>query len=764
MFQGQWRTLRVLNLLVMATFGISLYAGAQTIPAVPTPPIAIGELPIFNPGTGGGTGACVPIPDPNDPRCTGDPWFQGCSLNPCGSTIIGGGNMGGGSSFCQLNPTSPTCSGGYTPIYSPGGSPGYGGNQPTDLNGRPAIQSAYAMPAEYDCPLFDNRPHQELIVALDSLNAAMYSTASCQQQQTSWDSVQRNSEAIRTAMQSMQGLTQDPSILQSNPAAIANFERAITDAVSAANSIGAVFSNNSLLQSQCGREVMGSGKALLAINDILNGLAPFALMAVAMNPAMGMAMKFAITGGAMATSSISAVVKLINQGTVDMTNPDHRKALLKNTCQYTKIARKVRFMQLAQSGQIEKITAELETELAAYRSRYSSISPDLQQTLQQLTVVDQQLALVEKQIRKDLTDLLIFEAQLKEAEKDDLYSCLIAQEYVRRAEQQNASHLFPQSIFMNLDQVRTNTPGADQDVQIQSVLLLNQSARNRLRALHQGVLEDDGGAIKMCSDTARTWIRGLREALRLTSVLSNQERLAVEAELAQNPEYIAYRDQYRRVQQEQVTVTRVTRVMRELARENSVIDRSELDQRLASLKGALFGKTRGGLFAGKPPVEAWLVHTLSFQSQRISSFNDNIRRLQTASAQLTGQQAQAGTLDAITPTKIPLGTRGHELTCQLLESAWLDWAANIDHLGAAQFMCDMIDPYIDNKVDPDLVQFCRGQIALDGRQLRDSRLLEVRKALTRPYANSFSYKEWAQRVAGKMKEIQCPMPPVSVMN
>lgn len=763
MFQslkGNFRSWSYLTAIIVSCAG--LHARAQTtgtIPGVPTPP-AVLDLPIFNPPTSPGNGVCVPIVDPNDPRCVADPFALGCALNPCATQPIGGGQ----SSYCHLNPTAPLCQpgGGTYPI-----TPYPGGGQipqPVDANGRPIIQSVYNIPAEYDCPLFDNRPHQELIMAIDLLNTAMFSTAACQQQRTSWESVQRNNDAIRAAVTSMQTMVQDPSLMQSNPAAIANFERAITDAISAANSLGAIFGNNNLLQSQCGREMMTGGKALLALNDILNGLAPFALMAVAMNPAMGLAMKFAITGGAMATSSISAMVKLIDQGTVDMTNPDHRKAVLKNTCQYTKVARKVRFMQLAQSGQIGKITAELESELAAYRQRYSSISPELQQMLQQITSLDAQMAAIERQIRKDLTDLLILEAQMKEADKDELYTCLIAQEYVRRAESTTATNLFPQSIFVNLDQTIGITQAAADDVQLQSVRLLNHTARSRLRALQQSVMDDDGAAIKMCADTARTWVRALREALRLTSVLANQERIAVEAELAQNPEYVAYRDHYRRLQQEQATVNRVTRVMRELARDNSVIDRSELDQRLASLKGALFGRPRGGWLAGKAPVEAWLVHTLQFQAQRISSFNDNIRRLQTAAAQLTGDRVGAGTLDAITPTKIPLGTRGHEITCQLLESTWLDWAASIDHLGAAEFMCDMVDPYIDNKVDPDLVRFCRGELALDGRQIRDSRLIEVRKALTRKQGNNPSYKDWAQRVADKMRAIQCPMPPVSVMN
>ncbi len=68
---------------------------------------------------------------------------------------------------------------------------------------------------------------------------------------------------------------------------------------------------------------------------------------------------------------------MIDQNTLDMENPDHRKAVLLNTCQFTESGEKVRFMQLAQSGKIETITAELGKNIDLYKASFANPSSEL---------------------------------------------------------------------------------------------------------------------------------------------------------------------------------------------------------------------------------------------------------------------------------------------------------------------------------------------------------------------------------------------------
>lgn len=741
------------------------------MPVKPNPPAGNDPWvpPVF-PGNGAGS------------VCAVTPWLPQCSNNTC-----------------FQNPSLPQCRGtGSIYVPPPPGTPG-----PVDANGRPIIYSATNVPAEYDCPLFENRPHEALNQAMDALSYAMASTPECSQQRSSIDAIHQNNNAIREAVKLLQtfmmtgGAVSQPNTDPSLPPMPGQFpqpggatlspqqlEQSINAAIQATSNLGQIFGNNTLLQSRCGREIMSSGKVLIALNDIVNNLAPYALLAVAVNPALGMAAKFAITGGSMATSAIASMVKMIDQGTVDMNNPEHRKAVLKNTCQFTNIARKVRFMQLAQSGQIHKISEELDKKLAVYKKFLSRKSDDLSQILAYKESIERIAGRAEFQARKDFFELSALEGQIRESQNDPLYTCLIAQQMIRNSARQDIA-VFPVTIIENLRQAVELNREDQNSARIVSIRTLNDVSRKRIAALEPRVRKDDGAAIKMCADTTKSWINGLRQAIRLAQAMLNDERENVEKELSTNPEYTAWRDQYRRLQEEQGTVSRVARVMKELAKDNSVIDRSELDQRITLLKRSLFGVS-GSWRLGRSPIQEWLEHTLRLHGNRISSMHQNIKQLQAAAFELSESGRivnhpgsyripdpvyfehlrRAGkvmaNLDSITVDTIKPGTRGHEIACQTFETAWLDWSASVDHLGATEFMCDMIDSHLDNKVEKALVSFCRGQLAFDGRQVVKSRIQDAkaRVAITKAISNK-SYRDWAFLVSKKMNDLKCPMPGTS---
>lgn len=660
----------------------------------------------------------------------------------------------------------------------------------TDLNGRPSIQVA-EVPEEYSCPLFDNRPYENLNLAIDSLTQAMNAAPECRTSgspampgsnngQAVTETVDQNAKALRDAVKSLNGFLQNPDTATDN---LAGMEQNITAAITAANNIGGILSNNALLNSRCGREMMGTGKVLLAVNDILNSLAPFALLAVAVNPGLGMAMKFAITGGTIATSSISAIAKMIDQGTIDMTNPEHRKAVLKNTCQYTKVARKVRFMQLAQSGQIQKITEELNKSVRAYEARFSRKSAELEDMVTYKSSTDQMALDIDAQLKKDKADLAQIEGQMNEAATNTDYVCMIAQEMVRQSARADVN-VFPATLIQNLDQA-VEFSETEMNAQIAGLKNLNEASRRRLTSLLSKVQGDDQAAIKYCADTARAWVGGLKQALKLTVDMTNTERKEVDAELGQNSEYKQWAVQSKKLNAEKQNVNRVTSVMKELSKDNSVIDRSEMDQRMSLLKSSLFG-VRGSWSLGKSPIRAWIDHTKGLYEQRASSFINNISELKSQSwlmtqtgqmktdyrksmserdRQLLDDVNASNTLSNINAETIPVGTRQHEIACQILETAWLDWSAAIDHIGAAEFMCDMIDPYLDNKVEASLISTCRGQVGLDGRQYTASAIQAAKNDLTSPRArmNNKSLRDWALLLGGKMKSLSCPLPAVNVM-
>lgn len=734
----------------------------------------------------------------------------------------GGFGYGTASPVCSTPPLLPVCNpaGNYqiptTPVPGPGTQV-----QPPDANGRPTLAVSRNIPSDYDCPLFENRPYDGLTQAMDSLSMSMNTIPECEQDKSSVDAVASNTAILRDSALSLQSmLTATPSPVVTGPVATgpvvttpttypspggtwgnptagsynsndpASISRTMNAAIQAAGNIGQVFASNNFLQSRCGKGVMGAGKALIALNDIFNNLAPFALATVAINPGIGVAAKFAITGGAIATSSAAGIIQMIQQGTVDMNNPDHRKALLKNTCQFTKIARKVRFLKLAQSGQLQQMDKELKADAFPKKTTDPSVAPvtstfgnNLQSVLAQKESSDRSLGLLELQMKRDNFELAAVEQQMKEAQNDDALTCLYTIDLVKNSNRADVV-AFPASIMATLG-VAVNIMQIDdsQSPQLKALYLRNSLSRNRLLALEPKFAADatNPAATQTCANTARGWVVGLRESLTVTKQMVNEERNNIDAELAKNPTYTAWKAQYDVTQLTALNISRAASVLQQMAQDDSALDRSELDQRMEVLRQALFG-SNGKFKLGHSPVQEWLLHTLALSDNRLSSLAENIRNLQKAALELTqtgrtnpnnpililgpNQDQMSSTfLDTITPKVVKPGTRGFEVTCQTLETAWLDWSAAMDHIKATQFMCDMIDPYLDNKAERNIVSICRGDIAPDSHIVKKS---QIQTALDR--ANSgqsvsyASFRSWAKTISNKLLDLKCPTPPVAVLN
>ena len=71
----------------------------------------------------------------------------------------------------------------------------------------------------------------------------------------------------------------------------------------------------------------------------------------------------------------------------------------------------------------------------------------------------------------------------------------------------------------------------------------------------------------------------------------------------------------------------------------------------------------------------------------------------------------------------------------------------------------MIDPVLDAKMDQAVVEQCRGVTKLQGTQTQLSVVEAARKLKT---AKGFAAS--AEIVKARLKELNCPMPAVSVMN
>lgn len=626
------------------------------------------------------------------------------------------------------------------------------------------------VPEAYSCPLFENRPHAELLAAIDSLTKEVKASPECNGIESA-RAISQNGEKLQ---KEIQGLNAILAISDPNMVNVANIDQSVTAALNAVGNLGDIFNNSNFLNSACGRQTMSTGKVLLALNDVINGLAPYALFAVSMNAALAPALPFVI-GGVIATSGISAITKMIDSNTLDMTNPDHRKALLQNTCQYTKVAKKVRFMQLAQSGKISQITSELESSVDLYNARFAKPSKELTSLLNYRTTKTSAISKIETQLASDKNDIQLMENQLS-AYNDDVIICTLVNELVNWAQD---GKTFPSSAFVNL-QSATAQGDRNQKLQATTLMALHTNSMKQIGEYAQKAYSSSS-AVKSCAQVGRSWLTGTRQAVVATENIVLQNKTELENELLRNTEYRQWKAQYVALEQEKLTIERVEKAMKELAKDTSIIDRSELAQRMTILKRGLFG-SRSTFSFGKPPVLAWIDHTKKMHDQSISAFIIGMKSLRQSSYSLT--PAGQGKAVVVTNTghvytdlkleqqsyetsqslgnfdqkHIPVGSRQHDITCQNLENAWLDWSNALDHLGAVQFFCDMVDEVLDVKMDKSVMSSCRGDKQLGGQGFKDSLVAEARKVLVRK-----GYQSEAALINSKMKALECPLPPVSVM-
>lgn len=655
-------------------------------------------------------------------------------------------------------------------------TPGTAAPKPGTTTGSSTVKGATiaAVGAEFNCSILNSTTNADLFKAIDALSTAVGKVTSCTDNPSAKD-VKANGDKIKENIEALAKImaATDPSQVN-----LATIDSSVTAAIGAVGNLGEIFNNNQFINSACGRQSMTSGKVLLALNDVVAGLAPYALFAVSMNAALTPALPF-VVGGAIATSSISAISKMLDKGALDMKDANVRKAIWANTCAFTKVATKVRFMQLAQSGRIEKITQELEKDVDLYRVRFKNPTNQLSEILTYKSKMDKYFAGISKQLESDKADLAVAASQIAQNSQDDLLMCTLGQELSNWAQD---GKTFPASAFKNLN-AATSQSDKSQKLQAATMKALHEGSMKRIRDNAPRASEDEA-ALKVCAQSARSWMSGVRQATDMTTVLLQKNKNLLANQLNEYTEYRTWKAQYDFIENQKVTIKRVEKAMQELQKDTSIIDRSELAQRMVTLKAGLFG-TRGFGWGNKPsvPVLDWMEHTKAVHDRAVAAFLVSVKSLRDTSYSITetglgksyimtnsgayyiNPQKQerdmviAEKLSNLNLETVQFDSRQHQIICQNLEAAWLDWSASLDHMGSIKLFCDMIDPVLDAKMDQAVVEQCRGITKLSGAELKKSMVDRAQESL-----NINGYRAKAKIIGDKLKELQCPMPAVSVMN
>lgn len=729
-----------------------------------------------------------------------------------------GGNTGGGTDdgddiFIPLpgigngNSGGNWIGGGYTRPgngFGSGGRPGFDPGTPVQGN---QIRIAN-VPGQYSCPLFENNSYQDLNLAIANLTNAIQNVSDeCRSSQPRFDDLQKTNSQIREAVSAIQGYVSQP---QAGLAENAGLQKNVTDIVTGIDRLADVFKNTTALSSACGRKSLSWGRVALELNNVVNSASPFLLFLLAANPALSLTIKSTVLGSVVATNVISAMSQVIQGNTIDMTLAENRNAVLQNTCQYTKVARKIKYIQLAQTGQFEVLKKELTQNLNTLATQMQLFDGgnDFSSTWNMRGTIRNNIGAIQSRIRQDREANDEIFQRIAEAQNNPLIICLEGRQLVEIVDENS----FPDSVsngvldaydqnnyLKNIDlngweydfgNRRNSQDEADRRLKqkVQSLIARYQKLKLTLANFSPVPKQEE---VSPCAATTMAFITHIRNMINETTKIMVEDLDKFEDELSKDPEYAKWKEKFDKITVEQENTNRMARVLKELTNAGAAVyNRSEFNEAANNLKRSLMGSRRN-LLGGQSPVFAWLEYKQGQYARAKGMFEKTIQQIvwkaykltetgripplyagfsmgaYTVNARAIDDMQMAAKLKNLNKKTLPQNSPQWEYACIDLEKAVKDYSEALDHLGATNFMCDMIFDHLDNSVDNRIINYCRGKTDYSGVQADRNKSVIDRASIElnkKPNANVLSPAEKYKLAAQKMIEIKCRLPRAADQN
>lgn len=769
----------------------------------------IGEQIIANP-FGPNMPPVQPVPLPTTPSS--------------GSGNTSGGGPGwkpppnnGGLPTTNNGTTTPNTNGPFQP--SPGWNPGAGGgtgggNIPPVGNGSwtppPGNNSNYNpgwgnITLNYACPLVDQDSYGDLLRTLDALEQAIQNVPNDCKDDTKLSEMVALQKQMRSSANELNRIWNNPDEIENN---LVPFDNELQTMIKGINFFSETLSANSLLNSSCGKDMMSSGNVLLALSDLVTGVAPFALLAASAGKSIA-ATAQSVTTAAQAMPAavpyvlgaigVAGVIKVINQmsksGTLSMENYVHRQAVLKATCEYGRVATKIRYLKLAQSGQLEMLTLEVSNLNKAMLYTQQALGGSLSEILAARKNFYKQLDEVRVQMNEDSRLLLNLKKTLGQSATvqmgaDDNLACSLGTQMVEQHQQGK----FPLSISSNFkkllnfgiqhDEIVLKAKAGYYDLAISELI---GSSRDVLGGTFSSIY-GNSYRIAQCSQGSRKFVTTLETILQTTEEeMSLQEQL-YERDLAKTPVYKEWYSKTSILEKDRETLQRMMKTMGKASQDSTVMAGTEIAQRTENLRNILFGSPQGGWrdyipwlplsFKTKSPIGDWIDHTYNMYANASGLFKESLDNLMKEITEIRINNAKIqrrkktyvyesiGILpkttvglyllqfdyenfEFLSPYRFPQESPQQKVMCQRLEEIWLNWSATMDHLMAIKHVCSILAEHIDNKTGTYIVEACGRPSLVDGG-IKKSMIVDAEKKLV-----ELGYQNWATQVSKKLSELQC---------
>lgn len=642
---------------------------------------------------------------------------------------------------------------------------GNNNNQRKNNKGRQQQTMAAAnVNSDFKCNLFESEDYSNIMSALNSLNSAVKSPACQGDSKVNVQAIIDSNKTVADAVNQLRGYVENPDTVK--PENAADISNKVDNAIRAATSIANSFAQTDLLKKGC-RDSMSAGQIATSINDVINGLTPYALMAATLTTGGAAAVPY-IVGGSIITGAVSSMAKIIDENGIKVQDADVRRAIVENTCQYIRLDQKYKFLIKSRDEQLSRITTDLNASQRLFSAKIVGLSNDATGLVNRKNALDAATTEINTTIAA-YSGQLDLDKQFMKSTTDDLKICQLG---IQLAGMSKDKSSYVAQLLGTLDRAMV-AYGTTSIAQAQA---LKSSAAFAIQNLeHAASAQFTANAkFKGCADSTRSFVETVDQSASLSQQLLKLGQNSIDAGLQSNKDYSLYKARLSAFNQKKYQAQRVTKSLDKLRSYANSMVQSEIDAEMAKLRTGLFG----GSFMSGSPIKQWFDYVNGLHKGEVTRFQDGLNSLRARAYKMTAsgksipvapyyitmnkKQLDKDTSDAknlvlFNLTQLPLGTAEHDNVCRELQDVWSHWATALDHLAASDAFCNMIEPYVyDNRSeDAPLVKMCRGYsanavAAAMYNQSVPSTIADMKNALVKNYT-----RDWALVIKKRMTELAC---------
>jgi hypothetical protein len=613
-----------------------------------------------------------------------------------------------------------------------------------------AQMSIAQVPDGFDCPLFSNSPYTDILSAIDGLQTSINMFPKCEATDRSTDVMTSLSSDIRQKVidaRSMQEQGETKKLGLSAQQILSTATR-LQDVITKASSSP---------DANC-YKTEESKKLIFSINDTFQSIAPLALEFVAKNPTLTtmLAPYLPVVAGAQAVSKgltvLEAALKYVP--TLQMSNPENRTAVIKNTCSFMKVYNKVEFLTLDRASRLKKINRDFDSKIKESLKAKKSVIDSMGGMSIASNPTDAAIIKIKdnSERHQKLLGKATDELSLQNGKASEISTCSVIKTIygMHMAESILADMVRLSELLQKTDQVAFKKTKLEE--------FINEMKRS-------DVLQ----TASTCSEMGSEWLEAQKESLAETKILLADYDSMVQGSNIQEIAKIKVSREDKKTANLLENKTKLN-----IFTDLSVFEPGELAKRMRSLPKYLFNGPDGNWYAKRkngPVYDLLHDNELSFE-RAIEQFTKQVNYFKTFERKvLVSQQAkifpqtsalqqeyfkkiQAAqlTLEHATNEYAPVGSYDHRELCNKAKLAIKFYVEATDHLISNEYLCKMIDPVLkEGAVSGVLKDYCQSSKATFSNKI----LMPGYKELARPLFVKNGPKRQIELIMKKYDQLNC---------